>query len=115
MAHNHGNEYQIRIVHENGTEEVCGWMKSEERLAQAMAAVHRAQGEVYWLRERNVLCPDCFDKEQTIILECLITEIPSPRYCPHDSHYLLAVGSRNRSELLQGSHCSYSADARGTF
>ena len=70
MAHNHGNEYQIRIVHENGTEELCGWMNSEARFAQAMAAVHRAQGNVYWLRERNVLCPDCFDKEQQIIMEC---------------------------------------------
>ena len=102
MAHNHGNEYQIRTVHENGTEELCQWMDTEERLAQAMAAVHRAQGEVYWLRERNVLCPDCFDKEQTIILECPITDIPSPRYSPHDSHYLVAVGSRNWYELPEG-------------
>ena len=87
MAHNHGNEYQIRIVYENGTEELCGWMNSEARFAQAMAAVHRAQGNVYWLRERNVLCPDCFDKEQQIIMECPITDIPTPRYRPHDSHY----------------------------
>ena len=28
MAHNHGNEYQVRIVHEDGTEELSGWMKS---------------------------------------------------------------------------------------
>jgi len=100
MAHNHGNEYQIRIVHKDGTEELCGWMNSEERLAQAMAAVHRAQGKAYWLRARNVLCPDCFDKEQQIIMECPITAIPTPRYRPHDSHYLVAVGSRNRYELL---------------
>ena len=32
MAHNHGNEYQIRIVHEDGTEELSGWMNSESRL-----------------------------------------------------------------------------------
>jgi hypothetical protein len=101
MAHNHGNEYQIRIVHEDGTEELSGWMNSEEQLAQAMAASHRAQGKAYWLRERNVLCPDCFDKEQIIILECPITDTPSPRYLPHDSHYLVAVGSRNRCELLE--------------
>jgi hypothetical protein len=95
MAHNHGNEYQVRIIHADGTENVSGWMNSEE-LLQVTATVHKAQGTAYWLRERNVLCPDCFDKEQTIILECPITDIPSPRYCPHDSHYLVAVGSRDR-------------------
>lgn len=99
MAHNHGNEYQVRIVHEDGTEQLSGWMNGAEQLAQAMAALHRAQGKAYWLLERNALCPDCFDKEQTIIVECPIAGIPSPRYRPHDSHYLLAVGSRNRCEL----------------
>ena len=98
MAHNHGNEYQIRIVHENGTEELCGWMNSEARFGLAMAAVHRAQGKVYWLRERNVLCPDCIEMEQHIIVECPITDIPTSRYRPHDSGYLVAVGSRNRYE-----------------
>jgi hypothetical protein len=101
MACDHGNEYQVRIVHEDGTEELSGWMNSEEQLAQAMAAVHRAQGEAYWLRERNVLCSDCFDKKQIIIVECPITDIPSPRYRPHDSQYLVAVGSRNRYELVE--------------
>jgi hypothetical protein len=101
MAHNnHGNEYQVRIVHEDGTEELSGWMNSEEQLAQAMAEVHRAQGKAYWLQERNVLCPNCLDKKQ-IIVECRIADIPSPRCSPHDSHYLLAVGSRNRYELLE--------------
>jgi hypothetical protein len=38
MAHNHGNEYQVRIVHEDGTEELSGRMKSEEQVAPAMAA-----------------------------------------------------------------------------
>ena len=100
MAHNHGNEYQIRIIHEDGTEELCEWMNSEEQVAQAMAAVHMAHRSAYWLRERNVLCPDCFDMEQHIIVECPITDIPTPRYRPHDSHYLVAVGSRNRHELF---------------
>ena len=100
MAHDHGNEYQVRIVHADGTEKLSGWMNSEEQVAQAMAAVHKAQGEAYWLRERNVLCPDCFDKEQHIIMECRITDSPTPRYRPHDSRYLVAVGSRNRYELF---------------
>ena len=42
MAHNHGNEYQIRIVREDGIEELSGWMNSTEQVAQAMLAVHRA-------------------------------------------------------------------------
>ena len=41
LAHNHGNEYQVKIVHEDGTEELSAWMNSEEQVAQAMAAVHR--------------------------------------------------------------------------
>ena len=101
MAHIHVNEYQLKIAHEDGTEELSGWMTSEEQLAQAMAAVHRAQGEVCWLQERNVLCPECFDKGQQTIMECPITGIASPRYRPHDSRYLVAVASRNRYDVLK--------------
>jgi len=101
MAHNHVNEYQLRIVHEDGTEKLSGWMNSGEQLTQVIVALGKTQGKAYWLRERNVLCPDCFDKEQMIIVECPITGIPSPRYRPHDSHYLVAVGSRNRCEVLE--------------
>src|ERR1035437_6570288 len=72
MAHEHGSEYQVRIVHEDGTDELSGWMNSQEQLAQAMAAVHRAQGKAYWLRERNALCAGCLDTEQPIIVECPI-------------------------------------------
>ena len=102
MAHHHGNEYQVRIIHADGTEKLSAWMNCEEQLAQAVAAVHRVEGEAYWLRERNVLCPDCLDQKQIIILECPITDNPSPRYCSHDSHYLVAVGARNGYELLDG-------------
>jgi hypothetical protein len=86
MAHN-GNEYQIRIINEDGTVELIGWMNSTEQVAQAMAAVHRSQGKVSWLLVR---------REDQIILECPITDIPSPRYSPHDSHYLVRVRSRDR-------------------
>ena len=100
MAHNHGhegNEYQIRIVRGDGTEELSGWRNSIEEVAQAMAAVRRLQGKAYWLLERNVLCPDCLDSEHG--LEYPITDMPSPRCMPHDSHYLLVSESRNRSAL----------------
>ena len=99
MAHNHGNEYQVKIVQEDGTEELSGWMNSEEQVVQAMAAVRRPQGNAYWLRERNVLCPNCLDREQRIV-EYPLTDIPSPRCSPHDSSYLVAVGSMDRHALV---------------
>src|ERR1019366_2669100 len=98
MAHKHGSEFQIRTIYEDGTEKLCEWMNSEEQVAEAMAAVHMARRGAYWLRERNVLCPDCIEMEQHIIVECPITDIPTSRYRPHDSRYLVAVGSRNRYE-----------------
>jgi hypothetical protein len=100
MAHNHSNEvneYQIRIVHGDGTEELSGWMNSIDQVAQAMAAIHWQQGKACWLMERNVMCPDCLDREQD--LEYPIMGTPSPRCVPYDSHYLLVSGSRNRSDL----------------
>ena len=99
MAHNHGDEYQVKIVHEDGTEELTGWMNSEEQVAQMLAAVHRPQDQAYWLRARNVLCPNCLDKEQ-ILLEYPLTDVRSPRWSPHDSRYELAVGSRNRYAVV---------------
>jgi hypothetical protein len=59
VAYNHGNEYQVKIVHEDGTEELSRWMNSKAQVAQEMAAVPRPQGNAYWLRERNIVCPDC--------------------------------------------------------
>ena len=98
MAHNHGDEYQVRIVYQDGTEELSGWMIGEQRVAQAVAAVHSPQGNAFWLLARCVLCPNCPDREQRIV-ECPLTDIPSPRYSPHDSRYLVEVGSKSRYEL----------------
>jgi len=100
MAHNHGNDYQLRIVHGDGTEELSGWMQSEEQVTPALAAIHRPHGTAYWLRVRNVLCPDCLEWDQGI-WEYPLTGFPSSRSSPHDSGYLLAVGWRNRSEMPQ--------------
>ena len=86
MAHNE-NEYEIRIIYEDGTVELSGWMNSAEQLAHAMAAVHGAHGKTYWLLVR---------REDQIIMECPITDIPPPRYSPHDSQYLVRVQSRDR-------------------
>ena len=99
MAHDHGNEYQVHTVHEDGTEAVSGWMNSQEQVAQAMAAVHKRRGKAYWLLVRNVVCPNCPDAEQRIV-EYPLTDIPSPRCGPRDSRYLMAVGSMDRYDLV---------------
>jgi hypothetical protein len=98
MAHDHGNEYQVRIIHGDGTEELSGWLNSAEEVAPAIAAHRKQQGKAYWVQRRNVLCADCPDREQRIE-ECPLTDIPSPRYSPHDSRYLVEVGSKSRYEL----------------
>ena len=100
MAHKHGNEYQIRMVHADGTEGLSGWMQSEAQVAPTLAALHRPPDTAYWLRARNVLCPDCRARDQGI-WECPLTGIPSSRYSPHDSGYLHAAGWRDRSEVPQ--------------
>ena len=101
MAHDHGYEYQIRIVHEDGIEELSGWMNSAENVAQAMIAVHKPRDRTCWLLVRNIICSNCADRAQ--VLEYPILDIPSPRCIPHDSQYLREVDSRNRRAL------SYSA------
>ena len=98
MAHNHGSEYQVRIVRGNGTEELSEWLNSAEQVAQAIAAGHRPQDKAYWLLERNVLCSNCIDQGQRV-MEYPLTAIPSPRCSPHDSRYLVEVGSKGRYEL----------------
>jgi hypothetical protein len=93
MAHSHGNEYQIRIIRENGNEELSGWMSSMEQVAQAMIVIHKSQGTSYWLLVRNILCPNCSCREQ--MWEYPIMNIPSPRFIPHDSRYLQVAASGN--------------------
>ena len=100
MAHKHGNEYQIRMVHADGAEELSGWMQSEEQVAPALAALHRPPGTAHWLQARPVLCPDCCTRDQGI-WGCPLTEIPTTRYSPQDSGYLHAAGRRDRSEVPQ--------------
>ena len=98
MAHSHGSEYQVRIVHVDGTEELSGWLNSAEQVAQAIASHRKPQDKAYWLLERNVLCPSCLDRGQRV-MEYPVADIPSPRCSPHDSRYLVEVGSKCRYEL----------------
>ena len=99
MAHDHGSEYQVRVVHQDGTEELSGWMNSAEQVAQVMAAVYSPPGSAFWLRARDVLCLDCLDREQRIV-ECPLTGVPSPRCSPHDSYYLVNAGLKSRHAVF---------------
>src|ERR1017187_4591798 len=99
MMHKHDNEYQIRTIHQDGTEELSAWMDGELKLAQAIAVVQVTHDRTFWLRVRSVPCSDCIGNEQPVTMECPIANLPSARCRPHDSQYLVSVGSRNRSEL----------------
>ena len=77
MAHDHGNHYQVRMAHEDGTEALSKWI-NREGVAQVIAALYKPGAKAYWLRERKVLCPNCLDTEQRIV-EYPLVDIPSPR------------------------------------
>jgi hypothetical protein len=97
MAHNHGLEYQIRIVCENGREELSGWLSSTEQVTKTVLAVQGRRGTTCWLMVRSVSCPDCSDGERT--MEFPFAHVPSSRYVPHDSRYLLGGHSTYRRGL----------------
>ena len=67
--HDDGSEYQLKIVHEDQTEELSGWMNSREQVTRAIAALRESEGKAYWLQTRNVLCLPCHHRELTIV-EC---------------------------------------------
>ncbi len=94
MAHKPGNEYQIRVVRSDGTEELSGWTSSIERVSQEVILAREQHSTTCWLLVRNIICPNCPEIER--ILEYPIMETPSPRYNPHDSRYLQLGGARKR-------------------
>ena len=67
MTHEHGSEYQVRIVHEDETEELSGWMNCQEEVAQAITGLRRSPAKAYWLQARNILCLNCLHSEPTIV------------------------------------------------
>jgi hypothetical protein len=66
MTHEHGSEYQVRIVHEDETEELSGWMHCQE-VSQAIAGLRGSPAKAYWLQVRNILCLNCLHRELTIV------------------------------------------------
>ena len=67
MTHEHGSEYQVRIVHEDETEELSGWMNCQEQVAQAITGLRGSPAKAYWLQVRNILCLNCLHRELTIV------------------------------------------------
>jgi hypothetical protein len=67
MTHEHGSEYQVRIVHEDETEVLSGWMNSQEDVAQAITGLRGSPAKAYWLQVRNILCLNCPHRELTIV------------------------------------------------
>lgn len=111
MPHNHGIEYQIKVIHEDGTEVLSEWIELGN-VDQTMAALRRPEARAHWMRERNVTvvaCPLCRDK-QTAIAEYPLTDCLSPRSHPHYSSYLVLTGSKDlcevEGEVIQGDRSS---------
>ena len=67
MTHVHSSEYQVRIVHEDETEELSGWMSRQEEIAQAITGLRGSPSKAYWLQIRDILCLNCLDRELTIV------------------------------------------------
>jgi hypothetical protein len=67
VTHEHSSEYQVRIVHEDETEELSGWMSRQEEIAQAITGLRGSPSKAYWLQIRDILCLSCLDRELTIV------------------------------------------------
>ena len=80
MTHEHGSEYQVRIVHEDETEELSGWMDCQEEVAQAIIGLRGSPAKAYWLQVRNILCLNCLQRELTIVeFPLVLTAAENPR------------------------------------
>jgi hypothetical protein len=44
MAHNHGSEYQVKVIHEDGTEALSEWIE-HGNVAHTMAALRQATSQ----------------------------------------------------------------------
>jgi hypothetical protein len=67
VTHEHSSEYQVRIVHEDETEELSGWMSRQEEIAQAITGLRGSPSKAYWLQIRDILCLNCLDRELTMV------------------------------------------------
>ena len=80
MAHKPGNEYRLRIVREDGTQELSRWTESIDKVAQAIMLARKPHGATCWLLVRNLICPNCPDSQE--ILEYPIYGYPVSKMQP---------------------------------
>lgn len=81
MTHDHGNEFQTRVVRNGGTQVLSGWMNSQEEVIQAVTGLRGSPAEGYWLQVRNVRCLDCLHSDPTILEFPLnLTTLPRGRF-----------------------------------
>ena len=79
MTHEHGSEYQVRVVHEDETEELSGWMECQE-VSQAITGLRASRAKAYWLQVREILCLNCVHRELTIVeFRLTLTAAENPR------------------------------------
>ena len=100
MTHNHGSEYQVKVIHEDGTEVFSEWI-AQESIAYTMAALRKPQAKAYWLRERNVKVPFCAlcQETETSVTEYPVTDHLSARSHVHDSSFLALTGVKDPCDL----------------
>jgi hypothetical protein len=96
MARDHGNEYQVKVIYEDGTETLSDWIE-HGTVEQTMAAFRKPQVKAYWLRERSIThaaCPCCQNNDASIT-EYPLTASLSQRSHPRDSGYQASSGSKD--------------------
>ena len=67
MTHEHDSQYRVRIVRDDETEELSGWMNHQDKVAQTITGLHGSAADAYWLQVRNILCLNCQHRELTIV------------------------------------------------
>jgi hypothetical protein len=98
MTHDHGSEYQVRIVHQDETEELSGWMNSQEEVAQRVTGLRGSPAKAYWLQVRNILCPNCPHEELTIVeLPLTLTPAENARFPRQTNRRLFGSASSRTS------------------
>jgi hypothetical protein len=100
MAQHHGSEYQVKVIHEDGTETLSDWIEHGD-VGETMAAFRKPKSKAYWLRERSIsfaACPCCQNHDASIA-EYPLTYSLSQGSHPRDSSYLAKWGSNDGSGL----------------
>ena len=102
MTHEHGSEYQVRIVHEDETEELSGWMNCPEKVAQAITGLRGLPAKAYWLQIRNILCLNCQDRKLKMVeLPLTLTVAENARFPRQTDRRLYGSASSRTNRYVQ--------------